>query len=113
MKPSSLCRVLAISDVPSLPFSSLTASKEAGATIEVNGKKVALGVPGAPRPEGADEKVYAGIPLRRGGTVEDAAGSVLLCVAFTSLPWLISITDVRFSFASTAQSASRRLWPRT
>ncbi|KAJ3524834.1 hypothetical protein NMY22_g10834 [Coprinellus aureogranulatus] len=55
----------------------LTASKEAGATIEVNGKKVALGVPGAQRPEGADEKVYAGIPLRRGGTVEDAAGSVL------------------------------------
>ena len=60
---------------------SLTASKEAGATIEVNGKKVALGVPGAPRPETADEKAYAGIPLRRGGTVEDAAGAVLLCVS--------------------------------
>ena len=55
----------------------LTAPKEGGETIEVNGKKVALGVPGAARPETADEKVYAGIPLRRGGTVEDAAGSVL------------------------------------
>ncbi|RXW21082.1 hypothetical protein EST38_g4756 [Candolleomyces aberdarensis] len=55
----------------------LTAPKEGGETIEVDGKKVALGVPGAARPEAADETVYAGIPLRRGGTVEDAAGSVL------------------------------------
>ncbi|KAF6758768.1 short-chain dehydrogenase/reductase SDR [Ephemerocybe angulata] len=55
----------------------LTASKESGATIEVDGKKVALGVPGAQRPDVPDEKAYAGIPLRRGGTVEDAAASVL------------------------------------
>jgi 3-oxoacyl-[acyl-carrier protein] reductase len=55
----------------------LTAAKEGGETIEVDGKKVALGVPGAARPETADEKTYAAIPLRRGGTVEDAAGSVL------------------------------------
>lgn len=55
----------------------LTAAKEAGATIEVNGKQVALGVPGGPKPQGVDEQAYAAIPLRRGGTIEDAAGSVL------------------------------------
>ncbi|PPQ87846.1 hypothetical protein CVT25_009498 [Psilocybe cyanescens] len=57
----------------------LTAPKEAGVTIEIDGKKVALGVPGA-RPPAAttqSEEAFPGIPLRRGGTPEDAAGSML------------------------------------
>ncbi|KAF8972540.1 hypothetical protein BDZ97DRAFT_1901118 [Flammula alnicola] len=57
----------------------LTASKEAGVTIEIDGKKVALGVPGAQRPVTTTQEpeAYPFIPLRRGGTPEDAAGSVL------------------------------------
>ncbi|KAF9042234.1 NAD(P)-binding protein [Panaeolus papilionaceus] len=56
----------------------LTASKEAGVTIEIDGKKVALGVPGAPRPtETPKPEAYPFIPLRRGGTPEEAASSVL------------------------------------
>jgi 3-oxoacyl-[acyl-carrier protein] reductase len=57
----------------------LTASKEAGVTIEIDGKKVALGVPGAQRPLNSAEEpdAYPNIPLRRGGTPEDAAGSML------------------------------------
>ncbi|PPR08036.1 hypothetical protein CVT24_010835 [Panaeolus cyanescens] len=56
----------------------LTASKEAGVTIEIDGKKVALGVPGAPRPtENPKADAYPFIPLRRGGTPEEAAASVL------------------------------------
>jgi len=63
----------------------LTAAKEAGETIEVNGKTVALGVPGAKGQTDDDAKVYAAIPLRRGGTIEDAAGSVLfLCSPLSS-----------------------------
>ncbi|KAG2023905.1 short-chain dehydrogenase/reductase SDR [Coprinopsis cinerea AmutBmut pab1-1] len=62
----------------------LTAAKEAGETIEVNGKKVALGVPGAKGPTD-DQNAYLGIPLRRGGSVEDAAGAVLfLCSPLAS-----------------------------
>lgn len=57
---------------------SLTASKEAGATIEIDGKKVALGVPGAQRPvDTPAPETYSFIPLRRGGTPEDAAASIL------------------------------------
>ncbi|KAF8907679.1 hypothetical protein CPB84DRAFT_1874368 [Gymnopilus junonius] len=57
----------------------LTASKEAGATIQIAGKKVALGIPGAQRPTGpvAEPDAYPLIPLRRGGTPEEAAASVL------------------------------------
>jgi 3-oxoacyl-[acyl-carrier protein] reductase len=56
----------------------LTASKDAGATIEIDGKKVALGIPGAQRPITAPApEDYPFIPLKRGGTPEDAAGSVL------------------------------------
>jgi len=54
-------------------------------TIEIDGKKVALGVPGAkpPAPEGAAAAdQYPFIPLKRGGTPEDAAGSMLLWVHF-------------------------------
>lgn len=51
-------------------------------TIEIDGKKVALGVPGAARPQDPkpDADAYPFIPLRRGGTPDDAAGSVLLYV---------------------------------
>lgn len=60
----------------------LTASKEAGVTIEIEGKKVALGVPGAQRPTGAAAKTtpeaYPLIPLRRGGSTDEAASAVLL-----------------------------------
>ena len=52
----------------------LTAPKENGETIEVNGKKVALGIPGqtkGPNP-------FAGIPLGRAATPDEAAGGVLL-----------------------------------
>jgi len=61
----------------------LTASKEAGVTIEIDGKKVALGVPGAQRPVSTEAMpdTYPNIPLRRGGTPDDAAGSVLFLVS--------------------------------
>ncbi|KAG6910613.1 hypothetical protein DXG01_009122 [Tephrocybe rancida] len=57
----------------------LTASKEAGVTIEIDGKKVALGVPGAQRPQQpvANAEAYPLIPLRRGGTADEAAASML------------------------------------
>lgn len=56
-------------------------------TIEIDGKKVALGVPGAQRPVTTTQapEAYPLIPLRRGGTPEDAAGSVLLYVAVVIL----------------------------
>ena len=49
-------------------------------TIEIEGKKVALGVPGAQRPTSTAPQpdVYPHIPLRRGGTPEEAAAAVLL-----------------------------------
>ncbi|EKM76993.1 hypothetical protein AGABI1DRAFT_115440 [Agaricus bisporus var. burnettii JB137-S8] len=59
----------------------LTASKEAGVTIEIEGKKVALGVPGAPRPTGQstqqNPEAYPLIPLRRGGSTDEAASAML------------------------------------
>jgi hypothetical protein len=79
-------------------FCSLTASKEAGVTIEIEGKKVALGVPGAQRPVSAvpDPETYPSIPLRRGGTPEDAAGSVLLYVITTSMSCMRISTYVAY-----------------
>ncbi|KAJ7019493.1 hypothetical protein C8F04DRAFT_1231875 [Mycena alexandri] len=53
----------------------LTAAKEAGATMEIDGKKVALGVPGA-TPESRAASA-PGIPLQRGGTPDEAAAAVL------------------------------------
>lgn len=50
----------------------LTAAKEAGSTIEINGKKVALGVPGA-----GEVNDFPLIPLRRGGTADEAAAAML------------------------------------
>ncbi|PFH48280.1 hypothetical protein AMATHDRAFT_65843 [Amanita thiersii Skay4041] len=56
----------------------LTAAKENGAMIEYDGKKVALGVPGAKGPVSSpDSSVYPLIPLRRGGHPDEAAGAVL------------------------------------
>jgi len=57
----------------------LTASKDSGATIEIEGKKVTLGIPGAQRPTTPTQSPedYPFIPLRRGGTPEDAAASIL------------------------------------
>lgn len=47
--------------------------------MEIGGKKIALGVPGAKAPDSETKPDnYPLIPLRRGGTPEDAAGAVLL-----------------------------------
>lgn len=64
----------------------LTAAKEDGATIEIGGKKVALGIPGAKvatTPGVPDRKAFSTIPLARPGTADEAAASMLLCVCFT------------------------------
>ncbi|KAF4566564.1 hypothetical protein EYR40_004597 [Pleurotus pulmonarius] len=53
----------------------LTAAKEKGAAIEIDGKKVALGVPGAKGP--SDDEDLPSIPLRRGASPDEAAGAVL------------------------------------
>ena len=55
---------------------SLTAAKEAGVAIEIDGKKVALGVPGAKGP--SPDEDFPFIPLRRGASPDEVAGSVLL-----------------------------------
>jgi 3-oxoacyl-[acyl-carrier protein] reductase len=70
----------------------LTAAKEQGASIEIDGKKVPLGIPTATKtPE--RESLFPTIPLGRGGTPDEAAAAMLLCVQLASifLPWLISI----------------------
>lgn len=54
----------------------LTASKAAGETITVGGKKIALGLPG-----GGPPKAAAGpspIPLQRPGNADEAAAGILL-----------------------------------
>ena len=53
----------------------LTAAKEDGASIEIDGKKVALGIPGAGKNAAM---AHAFIPLGRGATPDEAAGGVLL-----------------------------------
>jgi 3-oxoacyl-[acyl-carrier protein] reductase len=58
----------------------LTAAKESGATIEIEGKKVALGIPGAKPPSQATPDTYPHIPLRRIGTADEAAAATLLYV---------------------------------
>lgn len=57
----------------------LTSSKESGNVIEIDGKKVALGVPGPQRPVTAapDQDAYPFIPLKRGGTADEAAAAIL------------------------------------
>jgi 3-oxoacyl-[acyl-carrier protein] reductase len=49
--------------------------------MEIDGKKVALGVPGANPDAPANAP---GIPLRRGGNADEAAASMLLCVTLFS-----------------------------
>ncbi|KAH8829411.1 hypothetical protein DL96DRAFT_1708545 [Flagelloscypha sp. PMI_526] len=57
----------------------LTAAKEAGATIEVNGQKIALGIPGLKQGAGAPgPKSIPDIPLGRPGSADEAAGGVLI-----------------------------------
>lgn len=71
---SSQASMLTVLTVTSL---SLTASKEAGAFIDVDGKKVALGIPGG-GVAAANGKPIPGIPLGRAATPDEAAASVLL-----------------------------------
>ena len=61
----------------------LTAAKEDGASIEIDGEKVALGIPGAKAPTATGANVYSSIPLARPGTADEAASAMLLCVCFT------------------------------
>ncbi|KAG1836828.1 hypothetical protein DFJ58DRAFT_817523 [Suillus subalutaceus] len=56
----------------------LTAAKEDGATIEIDGQKVALGIPGArQRAATQDVKAFVDIPLQRGATPDEAAAGML------------------------------------
>ncbi|CCC07195.1 hypothetical protein SMACR_08576 [Sordaria macrospora] len=56
----------------------LTANKEAGAFVEVDGQKVALGIPGKQNAQKTGGPVpFADIPLRRPGSATEAASAVL------------------------------------
>ncbi|KAG6371544.1 hypothetical protein JVT61DRAFT_9250 [Boletus reticuloceps] len=55
----------------------LTASKEDGAMIEIDGKKVALGIPAAQARVAESVNAYADIPLHRGATPDEAAAAML------------------------------------
>ncbi|KAH7907195.1 hypothetical protein BJ138DRAFT_530653 [Hygrophoropsis aurantiaca] len=55
----------------------LTAAKEDGATIEIDGKKVALGIPGANQKTAQSVTANDDIPLRRGATPDEAAAAML------------------------------------
>ncbi|KAI8087795.1 uncharacterized protein B0P05DRAFT_602688 [Gilbertella persicaria] len=62
----------------------LTRAKESGASIEVDGQKVSLGIPTGNK-NAAKINPYADIPLGRAGTADEVAGSVLsLCTPLTS-----------------------------
>ena len=58
-------------------WNSLTAAKEAGASIVIDGKKVALGIPGGGK-QPDDGKPVPGIPLGRGATPDEAANGIIL-----------------------------------
>jgi 3-oxoacyl-[acyl-carrier protein] reductase len=60
----------------------LTAAKEGGATITVDGKQVALGIPGG----GNKAARTAHIPLARGASPDEAAASILLDVSCSISP---------------------------
>ena len=61
----------------------LTRAKESGTNIEIDGQKVALGVPTANRSSKVNP--YADIPLGRAGNADEVAGSVMmLCTPFSS-----------------------------
>jgi len=55
----------------------LTRAKEAGESITVNGKSIALGIPGRTPGSGSAVNGAADIPLRRPGQAEEAAASIL------------------------------------
>ncbi|KAL4065675.1 hypothetical protein V8B97DRAFT_1875114 [Scleroderma yunnanense] len=55
----------------------LTAAKEDGALIEIDGKKVALGIPGTQAQNSGSITAYADIPLRRGATPDEAGAAML------------------------------------
>ncbi|KAK0666479.1 hypothetical protein QBC41DRAFT_375293 [Cercophora samala] len=55
----------------------LTANKEAGAFVEVDGQKVALGIPEKQKQAPPGIVPYQDIPLRRPGTATEAASAVL------------------------------------
>ncbi|GAA5822871.1 hypothetical protein JCM10212_002913 [Sporobolomyces blumeae] len=55
----------------------LTQAKELGEAIEVNGKKIALGIPTGPKKSDEKAETYPHIPLGRPGTPDDAAKAVL------------------------------------
>ncbi|KAN0101002.1 hypothetical protein V8E55_000986 [Tylopilus felleus] len=59
----------------------LTSSKEDGATIEIEGKKVALGIPAAQARAAESVNAYADIPLRRGASADEAAAAMLFLVS--------------------------------
>ena len=61
----------------------LTRAKESGTNIEIDGQKVALGVPTVNRSSKVNP--YADIPLGRAGNAEEVAGSVMmLCTPLSS-----------------------------
>ena len=68
---------------PSIPYLTLylylrlTQAKEAGASIVIDGKQVALGIPGGGKQADANKPV-PGVPLGRGATPDEAANAVLL-----------------------------------
>ncbi|GAA5801449.1 hypothetical protein EDC94DRAFT_530616 [Helicostylum pulchrum] len=63
----------------------LTRAKESGASIEVDGQKVALGIPTGGKAPSSRVNLFADIPLGRAGTADEVAGSVLsLCTPLTS-----------------------------
>ncbi|KAG1723272.1 hypothetical protein EDB19DRAFT_1834657 [Suillus lakei] len=55
----------------------LTAAKEEGATIEIDGQKVALGIPGAKQRAAQNVNAFVDIPLQRGATADEAAAGML------------------------------------
>lgn len=55
----------------------LTADKEAGGFVLVDGQKVALGIPGGQKAAPTGQEAHADIPLRRPGTATEAAKAVL------------------------------------
>ena len=76
----------------------MTAAKEDGATIEVDGQKVALGIPGAKQRTPQSVNSFVGIPLGRGGNADEAAAGMLLYVFRLHLDALAN--DCLFSLAS-------------
>ncbi|OAX33990.1 NAD(P)-binding protein [Rhizopogon vinicolor AM-OR11-026] len=55
----------------------LTAAKEDGVTIEIDGKKVALGIPGVPKSAPKSVNAFPDIPLQRGANADEAAAGML------------------------------------